>query len=266
MVQPMTLVQIRSERGANQMTKYISQLLLFSIVVFVNSTAVAADAAALLTGMAEKLSGADRFSVTMLIRYDSLQESGQVIEFSERRELTLQRPQKLRVEARQSDGDEGGLILDGSNITQFNLSEGVYSQVEQKGDVDSTIRYAVGKLGIRFPLARLLVTNLSEELGRKIERVAFIETDQLGDVPVEHILAVGPDVDSQLWIRPDKLPSRIVLTYKNAPGQPRFRADFVDWNLDPDIEPDTFGYIAPAGTEKVPVVIRSAPAGKEVTQ
>ena len=196
------------------MMRYFSQLLLLSIVFSVNGAAVAADAAALLTEMAEKISGADRFSVTMLIRYDALQESGQVIEFSERRELTLQRPNKLRVDARRSEGDEGGLVLDGGTITQFSLSEAVYSQVEQPGDVDSTIRYAVGKLGIRFPLARLLVTNLSEEMGRQVEQVEFVETDRLGDVAVEHIAAVGPDVDSQFWIRPDKLPSRIVLTYK----------------------------------------------------
>lgn len=221
------------------MTRYMSQLLLLSMVVFSNSAAVAADAATLLTRIAEKISGAEQFSVTMLIRYDTLQESGQLIEFSERRELILQRPQNLRVDTRQSDGDEGGLILDGSTITQFNLSEAVYSQVEQPGDVDSTIRYAVGKLGIRFPLARLLVTNLSEEIGRQIDRVEFVETDRLGDVPAEHIAAVGPGVDSRFWIRPDKLPSRIVLTYKNAPGQPRFSADFVDWNLAPDIDLDT---------------------------
>jgi hypothetical protein len=248
------------------MTKYISQLLLLSIVVSVNSVAVAADAAALLTGMAEKISGADRISVTLLIRYDTLQESGQVMEFSERRELTLQRPNKLRVDARQSDGDEGGLVLDGSTITQFSLSDAVYSQLEQPGDVDSTIRYLVGKLGIRFPLARLLVRNLPEELGSQVERVEFVETDFLGDVAVEHIAAVGPSVDSQFWIRPDKLPSRIVLTYKNAPGRPRFRADFIDWSLDPDIEPDTFKYIAPTGAEKVPVVIRRAASSKEVAQ
>ena len=110
------------------------------------------------------------------------------------------------------------------------------------------------------------MTNLSDEIGRQIERVAFVETGRLGEVPVEHIVAVGAEVDSQLWIRPDKLPSRIVLTYKNAPGQPRFRADFVDWNLVPDIEPDTFSYSAPSGTERVPMLIRRAAAGKEVTE
>jgi len=227
---------------------------------------MAADAAGLLNDMARKVSGTKQFSVTMLIRYDALQESGQLIEFSERRKMILHRPGELRVDVVQSDGDEGGMVINGSSITQFNLSEAVYSQVDRAGDIDDALLYAVGKLGVRFPLARLLVTNLPEEIGKKVDHVDFVESYQLGDTSIEHIAAAGPAVDSQFWIREDKLPSRIVLTYKNAPGQPRFSADFLDWNLAPEPGPDTFQYVAPPGTERIPVLIRSAPADKGIAK
>jgi hypothetical protein len=191
-----------------------------------------------------------------------MQESGQLIEFSERREMILDRPDNLRVDTRQSDGDEGGLVVNGSTITQFNLSEAVYSEVDREENIDTSIRYAVAKLGIRFPLARLLVSNLSEELEKKVKRVDFVESNSLDDVTIEHIAAVGSDVDSQFWIREDGLPVRIVLTYKKAPGQPRFSADFIDWNLAPKIGSETFQYIPPVGAEKIPVLIRSASSNK----
>ena len=37
----------------------------------------------------------------------------------------------------------------------------------------------------------------------------------------------------QLWIARGKepLPRRVVITYKNAPGQPQFRADLYDWKI-----------------------------------
>ncbi len=41
---------------------------------------------------------------------------------------------------------------------------------------------AVAKLGIRFPLARLLVTSLPEEMAKRVTRVDFVESVQLGDV------------------------------------------------------------------------------------
>lgn len=248
------------------MPRLIAQLLLFSTLVSINSIARAADAAALLNDMARKISGTKQFSVTLLIRYDALQESGQLIEFSERRKMILHRPGELRVEVLQSDGDEGGMVINGSSITQFNSAEAVYSQVDRTGDIDDAVRYAVGKLGIRFPLARLLVTNLPEELEKQVDHVDFVESYQLGDTSIEHIAAVSHAVDSQFWIREDKLPSRIVLTYKNAPGQPRFSADFIDWNLAPELVPDTFRYIAPSGTEKIPVLIRNTPTDKGIAK
>ena len=244
----------------------MSQLLLLSALVSINSSAMADDAATLLADMAKKIASTNTFSVTLLIRYDALQASGQFIEFSERREMILRRPQELRMDVRQSDGDEGGLVINSNTITQFNLGEAVYSELDRDGDVDGSIRYAVAKLGIRFPLARLLVANLPEEIAKKVTRVDFVESARLGDVPLEHIAAVGTEVDSQFWIREDKLPARIVLTYKNAPGQPRFSADFIDWNLSPELGPETFQYVAPSGAERIPVLIRNTPSDRGIAE
>ena len=244
----------------------MSQLLLLSALVSINSSAMADDAATLLADMAKKIASTNTFSVTLLIRYDALQASGQFIEFSERREMILRRPEGLRVDVRQSDGDEGGLVINSSTITQFNLSEAVYSELDRSGDVDASIRYAVAKLGIRFPLARILVTNLPQEIAKKVTRVDFVESARLGDVPLEHIAAVGTEVDAQFWIGEDKLPARIVLNYKNAPGQPRFSADFIDWNSSPELGPGTFQYVAPPGAERIPVLIRNTPSDRGIAQ
>jgi hypothetical protein len=219
---------------------------------------MATDAAARVADMANKLAGASQFSVTLLIRYDAVQASGQVIEFSERRELTVHRPDGLRVDVRQSDGDQGGLVFNGKTISQFNVNEAVYTQLNRPGDVDSTIRYAVSELGVRFPLARLLVTSLPREISRLTTRVDFVETDTLGQLPTVHLAGVSQEVDYQFWIREDDLPSRIVLTYRNAPGRPRFSADFVDWNMAPDNKPGTFEFVASAGAEKIPTLVPAA--------
>ena len=244
------------------MKSFFKQVVWLLAVAFA-PVAAAADAAALLTGMAGKLTKAERFSVTMVIRYDSVQATGQLIEFSERRDMVVQRPQKMRIDTRQSDGESSGLILDGSLVTQFNVDESVYAQLEQPGNLDDTIRYAVKNLGIRIPLARLLVSDLAAELGRNIERVALVETNQLGEEPIEHIAAVGASVDAQFWIRPDMLPARIVLVYRDTPGQPRFSADFSDWNLQPEIGQGTFRYDPPRGAEKIPVLLRGDTSGAE---
>ena len=240
------------------MLRQIFQLLCLVAAASATNLAMATDAAARLADMANKLAGASQFSVTLLIRYDALQASGQVIEFSERRELTLRRPDELRVDVRQSDGDTGGLVFDGKTISQFNVNEAVYTQLERPGDVDSTIRYAVSELGVRFPMARLLVTSLPQEISKLTTRVDYVETDTLGNMPTEHIAGVSHEIDYQFWIREDGLPSRIVLTYRNAPGRPRFSADFVDWNMAPEIKSETFKFVAPIGAERIPTLVPAA--------
>ncbi len=221
---------------------------------FVSGNAGATDSKALFMDMARTLSQAQQFSVIMHMSYDAVQDSGQKIEFSELRKVIIQRPNNLRVDAKQSDGDQSELVFDGKTITLFNKSENVYSLTDSPGNVDAAIRYAGGKLGIRIPLARMLVTSLPQELEKMITEVEYVEKDTLGD-PLDHIAVRSQDIDLQAWIAEDKLPRRIVLTYKNAPGQPQFRAEFTDWNLAPKIPANTFSFTPPKSAEKIPTLL-----------
>jgi hypothetical protein len=214
----------------------------------------AVDGKALLMEMAGKLAQAQQFSVTMHMSYDAVQDSGQKIEFSELRKVIIQRPNNLRVDAQQSDGDQSCLIFDGKTITLFSKKENVYSRTSHPGDVDAAIRYAGGQMGIRIPLARILVTDLPQELKKMVTRVEYVEKNTLG-APLDHIAVRSKKVDLQVWIAEDKLPRRIILTYKNAPGQPQFRAEFTDWNLTPKIPAETFKFTPPQGAEKIPTLL-----------
>ena len=201
--------------------------------------------------MASKLASAKRFSVSMLMNYDVVQESGQKIQFSEVRKVLIDRPNHLRVDAKQSNGDEGGLIFDGKVLTLYNTGENVYSQTDVDGTVDGGLRYAVGKLGVRIPLARMLVTTLPQELEKLNSQIDFVELNTLGAEPTDHIAARTETVDYQVWIASDMLPRQIVITYKDEPGQPQFQADFSDWNLSPSITSSSFTYHPPKGAEKI---------------
>lgn len=215
----------------------------------------AADARSQLVDMAKKLAEAKQFNVSIHMSYDVVQASGQKIQFSEIRKVRINRPNHLRVDTQQSDGDVGGLVYDGKAITLFNKGENVYSQVSYPGDVDAAVRYAVSKLDIRIPLARLLVTSFPEEIQRLSSKVDYIERDVLSAPPTDHIAGRASNVDYQFWITKDSLLKRIVLTYKDAPGQPQFQAEFSDWNFTPKTRNSTFTFVPPKGAEKIPTLI-----------
>lgn len=218
---------------------------------FVTATAHAVDADQLLLSMAKKVAETKQYSVSMHMGYDVVQESGQKIEFSEIRKIIIDRPNYMRVDSEQSDGDISQFIFDGKAITLFSATENVYAQTDLPGDLDSAIRYAVSKMGVRVPLARLLTTTFPADLEKLTVDVDYVEHNTLGATPTDHIAGQSQDVDFQVWIAANLLPRRIVMTYKNAPGQPQFWAEFSDWNLKPKISANAFAFTPPKGAEKI---------------
>lgn len=210
-------------------------------------------AAERLSAMTRFLASLPAYQVTCRGSYDVLQDSGQKLEFLEVRELALQRPDRLRVRHRSSDGDEDLLVFDGKRITLFNEGAQVYAQAPQPGSLDDAIVYFVRDLKMRLPLARLFTNRSSEELARRLQSVGHIERTELLPVPTDHIAGRVGNVDVQLWIaegdRP--LPMRVVLTYVDEPGQPQYRADFQDWKTGDPIAPDTFRFSPPAGARRI---------------
>ena len=66
----------------------------------------------------------------------------------------------------------------------------------------------------------------------------------------------GDEVDFQIWIAQGDapLPRRVIITYKNADGEPQFRALLSDWSL-AAADAGRFAFTPPAGAEKVPFIV-----------
>jgi hypothetical protein len=208
--------------------------------------------------MAERLAQARSLSVHIRTGYDVVQETGQKIEFGERRSVTLIRPDRLRVEAQLSDGEEQLVVFDGQTLTVFDAGENVYARVPRPGSVDEAVRYLVGDLRVRLPLARLFVTTLPAEVKHRVQSLAYVEEDTLTDVPTDHLAGRTEDVDFQIWIprAGEPLPRHVVITYKHAEGEPQFWAVFSDWNLTADVPASQFAFSPPQGAEQIPFLVR----------
>lgn len=223
------------------------------------------DAQAILQNMANQLAKASAFSVTIRSDYDAIQADGQRIAFGELRQLQLQRPALLRIDSQRSDGDKSLVLFDGKAITAFKPEDKVYARVEKPGTVDQAIVYLVQDLQMTVPLARMLLTTLPQELAAKAETVAYVEQDKLTSPPTDHLAIRSADVDLQLWVTQgaQALPRRVVITYRNEPGQPQFRAELTDWNLAPALKPELFAWTPPAGVEQIPFLAPVRPAADE---
>jgi hypothetical protein len=208
--------------------------------------------------MAETLARAQGFSVTIRAGFDVVQDTGQKITFGERRKVTLSRPDRLRVEAEESDGKQTLVIYDGKAITVFNPGENVYGQIERAGSVDDAVRYVIQDLGMRLPLALMLVTTLPDELEQRLQSIDYVERNTLTPVPTNHLASRGADVDFELWLAAGDtpLPQRLAITYKNEEGAPQYRAEFSDWKLNPDVSQVDLAFNPPDGAQRIPFLVR----------
>jgi hypothetical protein len=212
------------------------------------------DARAIMMQMAEFLSKAQRMSVTVHGAYDALQPEGDKVEWNEVRTVTLSRPDRLRIDSERSDGTRSLVLFDGRQITTFDESGQVYAQAPQPGGVDETVVHFVRDLGLRLPLAVLLLGSLPAELQQRVQSVEYVEKTGTLGAPAHHLVGQTGTVDFQLWIADgdQPLPVRAVLTYRNDPGQPQFRAQFSDWNLAAEPTDSTFTFTPPTGANKIP--------------
>jgi hypothetical protein len=227
-------------------------------------------ASAILTRMGDFLAGTQRFSVSVRGGYDALQASGQKIEFGETRKVTLSRPDKLRVEGERSDGAKTLTVFTGKEIVLIDSTSNVYATAPQPGGLDDTIVHFVKDLGMRLPLAVLLVSQLPAELKDRVTSVDYVEKTSIHGAASHHLAARTDTVDFQVWVADgDKpLPQRVVITYRKAKGEPQFWAQFSDWNVAPVIADSTFQVKPPDGAQKVAFaaqIARVSPAARKST-
>jgi hypothetical protein len=203
--------------------------------------------------MTEFLSQAQRFSVTLDMGFDAVQDSGQKIEFGETRKVVLRRPDHLRIDETKRDGAKSGLVFDGKDLSVFHVKENVYATVDKPGTVDEAITYFITDLDMRLPLAQLLSSNLAQSLPQQVRAAAYVDGSSIAGVPCDHLALRGDQTDMQVWVAQgtQPLPQRVVITYTREDGRPQFWAQFSEWSLSPETPDSLFTFTPATGAAKI---------------
>jgi hypothetical protein len=212
-------------------------------------------AAARIEAMANLLAKTQRLGVAVDCTYDVVQDSGQKIEFGERRELLMRRPDRARFEVTRRDGTRRGIVFDGTQLTVFDLGDKVYATASKPGTVDSALAYYTQDLKMRLPLRELFAADLPQKLKDVLPSARLVGKETVRGVSTDHVAFRGETTDVQLWIARDgdPLPQRLVITYRFTEGQPQFEADFHGWTLTPEVPDSAFTFVPAEGAEKIPI-------------
>ncbi|MCI0482018.1 MAG: DUF2092 domain-containing protein, partial [Candidatus Dadabacteria bacterium] len=190
----------------------------------------------------EFLSKAGSFSFTAETEYDALQGNGQKIEFGGTKKVTVVRPDKVYADIEERDGTKKVFVFDGKDIYFSDLERNVYASVPRPGDINQAIDYFTEDLQMPFQLGQLISSDVSEMVKKEIYAGGFVDQATINGVLCDHLAFRTENIDLQVWIASegDPLIMRFVIDYKNAPGEPQFRAMFKDWNFKPELSDSLF--------------------------
>ncbi len=158
---------------------------------------------------------------------------------------------------------DASFYYDGKTFTIHGKRAGLYATAKAPPTLDQAIDDARDRLELEAPAADLVYSDVYKTLMEDARYGVYVGQAQIGGRTCHHLAFRGSQSDWQIWIeaasRP--LPCKYVITSKNVKGAPEFSVELRDWDLSPEISPDTFTFKPPPGSEKIDFLSRTeAPA------
>ena len=198
------------------------------------------------------LKQAKTFQFRADIKRDIMLDDDIRVQFGGVSNVTVQRPNKLRVIF---NGDELSRrsYFDGKSLTIYSLSRSVYAQKKIPGTIDNAIDFVFEKFGFSVPLADLVYADPYAILIENVDKGYFVGQHKVDGVVCDHLVFQQDLIDWQIWIEAGKTPlvRKLIITYKTEEGSPEYEAVLSNWQLNPSVSDADFKFTPPAGVEKI---------------
>lgn len=183
---------------------------------------------------------------------DELQADGRKFQFAHTRQLTVVRPDKLKIDVT-GDLTNRTVWKDGKTITVFDKDKGVYAQLPDPGTIDQAVDMLQEKYGMGLPGADLLTDDAYKSMTERCSAVDYVGLGYVGDEKCHHLAFTGDDIDWQLWVTvgKDPAPRKMVITYKKISGEPQYTQQLLKKEDPSKIKDAVFTAEIPKGTEKI---------------
>jgi hypothetical protein len=193
-----------------------------------------------------------------------VQESGQKLQFSSAFEVSLKRPDRIFVSRTDDDGIRRNLWYDGKTVSMYDEGEKVYGQIRAPETIDEMFDYLETVMDSPFPLADLLYNDLSHLSDHALSG-EYVGVSYLAGIACDHLAFRGKSVDWQLWVDRGEKPlfRKIIITYKELPGEPQISARLSEWDIEPSFSDTLFQFSVPEGARRIQVLRSKRPNPQE---
>lgn len=236
---------------------WLSSLALLSLASLPAGAATAAAPAPYLDEKAEKLlgeaiaylEGQKAFAFRAFATYDEVLSDDTTVEYGLVVDALVERPDRLRLHL---DGKRRDQVFfyDRDEFALYDRWANTYVTGPAPGNLDDLVTQAQEKYHIALPLMDLVGLGNFQDLLAQAEYLVRVEANPFDDtVHMEQLVLRTPNRDFQFWIQGGERPliRKLVVTYRDQPGYPQFRALFTRWGTDLKPSLADFLFFPPAG-------------------
>lgn len=242
---------------------------MLSCMALAEAKGVDADAAAYLRTSTSYLAAQTRFVTDAHSTIEVVLQSGQKLQLHHNVRLTLQRPNKLRVE-RAGDLVDQVFYYDGQSLTLYNPDDNYYATLPAPDTLEGMLDFARESLDIVAPAGDLVYTDAFDILMEDVTSGFVVGRSLIDGVPCVHLAFRSPHADWQIWIQEgtSPLPRRMVITSLDVLNAPQFTVEMANWDLAPVISEQIFAFEPPPGARSIDFLLqdRDAASGQSAAR
>ncbi len=220
----------------------------------------------ILKAASSRLAAAHSMTFTADVTYESPTRQGPPLVYATQSEVTLVRPNKLRV-ITPGDGPASEFYYDGKIMMAYAPGENLVAVADAPPTIDATLEAAFSMAGIYFPFTDVIVTDPYKDLSDGLSVAYYVgQSHVVGGITTDIVAYVTNRVFIQAWIgADDKLPRILRAIYLDDKLQQRHILVLSNWKLNPDVAPDVFGTPAAATAKHMSFAHPEAPPPPGVT-
>jgi hypothetical protein len=210
-------------------------------------------AIAILKAASSKLAAARTLKFNAVHFYESPSRQGYPLAYTTKSEVTLQRPDKLRV-ILPGDGPASEFYYDGKKMMAYAPAENLVAIADAPSTLDATLEQAYNSAAIYFPFADWIVADPYKEMSEGMNLAYYIgQSKVVGGTTTDMVAYTDHGVFIEAWIgAEDKLPRLLHATYLEDPDRLRHTLVLSDWQLDAAVSSDTFASAKAASANPMP--------------
>lgn len=199
-----------------------------------------------------RLAAARSMTFTAVVSYESPSRLGPPLVYSTRSEVTLQRPDKLKV-ITLGDGPPSEFYYDGKAMMAFSPVDNLVAVADAPPTIDAALQVAYDSAAIYFPFTDVVVADPYKDIADGLKVAFYIgQSRVVGDTTTDMVAYITGDVFVQIWIgTQDKLPRRIYAVYLNDRTRLRHVLELSNWQLDVTVPADAFASAKATGAAHI---------------